>query len=272
MDMVAYLESEATPEQGDIPRRKLSECGNWLHFRHYYTVDKVRLHAASFCKQHLICPLCAIRRGAKTLKAYLDRYAVVQADHPELKAYLVTVTVQNGDDLDERMAHLKKSLRRLIHRRLEKRTTSEARNWAGGFFSIEVTNKGKGWHPHAHMIVLAPCEPSEKALAREWHTITGDSYIVNVSRRQGQEDTELFLEVCKYALKFSDLSLADNWTAALTLRGQRMLGSFGIFRGVDVPEELTDTPLDNLPFVDLFYRYLQGRGYSFDPSGPPVST
>ena len=45
----------------------LQACGNYLHFRHYYTVDQVRLHAAHFCKQHLICPLCAIRRGSKTL-------------------------------------------------------------------------------------------------------------------------------------------------------------------------------------------------------------
>ena len=47
-------------------------CGDYLLFRHFFTVDKVKLHAAQFCKAHLLCPLCAIRRGAKALAAYLD--------------------------------------------------------------------------------------------------------------------------------------------------------------------------------------------------------
>jgi hypothetical protein len=49
-------------------------------FRHYFTIDKVRLHGASFCMKHLLCPLCAIRRGAKALKAYLDRWEVIQVE------------------------------------------------------------------------------------------------------------------------------------------------------------------------------------------------
>ncbi|MFG4936873.1 hypothetical protein ACF0DY_32410, partial [Pseudomonas aeruginosa] len=72
-------------------------------------MDKIRLHAASFCKQHLICPLCAIRRGAKSLAAYLARYEVIRAQHPHLSPYLVTFTVKNGPDLAERFEHLHKS-------------------------------------------------------------------------------------------------------------------------------------------------------------------
>ncbi|WP_430930393.1 hypothetical protein, partial [Pseudomonas aeruginosa] len=75
-----YLEGR--PAQNAVKARAgLSACGEWLHFREYYTVDKIRLHAASFCKQHLICPLCAIRRGAKSLAAYLARYDVIRAQH-----------------------------------------------------------------------------------------------------------------------------------------------------------------------------------------------
>lgn len=46
---------------------KLENCSNYLLFRHYHTVDQVRLHSANFCKKHLLCPMCAIRRGAKML-------------------------------------------------------------------------------------------------------------------------------------------------------------------------------------------------------------
>ena len=59
---------------------KVQGCGDYLVFRHYFTVDRVRLHGASLCKKHLLCPLCAIRRGAKSLKAYLDRFEIIQAE------------------------------------------------------------------------------------------------------------------------------------------------------------------------------------------------
>lgn len=44
----------------------------------------------------------------------------------------------------------------------------------------------------------------------------------------------------------------------LGLEGKRLLGSAGCFRGVEVPDELNDELLDDLPYVDLFYRFLRG--------------
>jgi hypothetical protein len=45
-----------------------------------------------------------------------------------------------------------------------------------------------------------------------------------------------------------------------TLKGKRLLGSAGCFRGVEVLEELTDEPLDDLPYVELFYRWSAWKG------------
>ncbi|HAN48723.1 MAG TPA: hypothetical protein DCQ20_07580 [Nitrospira sp.] len=247
---------------------KLASCANYLLFRHYYTVDKVRLHAASFCKKHLLCPMCAIRRGAKMLKAYLDRYQAVIADHPHLRPYLVTVTVKNGPDLAERLRHLRSALRRMTQARRDylKRGgfCPQFVKSQGGFHSIEATNKGKGWHPHGHMIWLCGSEPDQKALSAEWHAWTGDSFIVDV--RPLHDPVEGFLEVCKYALKFSDLSEEDNWHAYQVMSGQRLIDSHGLMRGVEIPESLLDEPLDGLPYVDLLYRYLGEAGYSFTRS------
>jgi hypothetical protein len=39
-----------------------------------------------------------------------------------------------------------------------------------------------------------------------------------------------------------------------TLKGKRLLGSAGCFEVSEVPEELTDEPLDDLPYVELFYQ------------------
>jgi hypothetical protein len=111
------------------------------------------------------------------------------------------------------------------------------------------------------MVALAEVEPSQERLSREWHAITGDSFVVDVRPIDLADPAAGFLEVFKYALKFSDMSPADTYAAHLVLRGRRLVGSAGAFRGIEVPESLTDEPLDGLPYVELLYRYLAG-GYT----------
>lgn len=269
--MLEHLRGAPSPEATKTASG-LATCGNYLHFREYFTVGKVRLHNATFCKQHLVCPLCAIRRGAKALGAYLTRWQVIQEERPELRPYLLTLTVKNGDDLDERQEHLTKALRKLMDRRRYFNAGTRGAPYTelckaeGAVYTLELTNKGNGWHPHCHMIVLAASAPSQSALSAEWHKITGDSMIVDCRPITG-DPSEGFMEVFKYAVKFSDLSLEDNWHAAQRLKGKRLLNSFGLFRGVQIPESLLDEPLDELPYWDRFYRYLGGE-YQFTGESP----
>jgi plasmid rolling circle replication initiator protein Rep len=70
----------------------------------------------------------------------------------------------------------------------------------GAVWSYEVKrgqNSGE-WHPHLHMIALAEQQPSQERLSREWHQITGDSFVVDVRPIVG-DPAEGFLEVFKYA-------------------------------------------------------------------------
>lgn len=241
---------------------RVEHCGEYLLFRHYFTVDQVRLHAARFCKKHLLCPLCAIRRGAKALQAYLPRYEAVRASRVDLMPFLVTLTVKDGEDLAERFKHLMASQRELWMRRHRGRGSVldqvEAAVW-----SYEV-KRGAGsglWHPHLHMVALSPAKPDAAALAGEWHEITGDSFVVDVRPIDQEDVASGFLEVFKYALKFSDMEVSDTYAAFRVLARRRLVGSAGLFRGIEIPEQLTDEPLDDLPFVELFYRYVAGRGY-----------
>lgn len=252
-------------EQGDELARMgttVENCGEYLLFRHYFTVNKVRLHAANFCRKHLLCPLCAIRRGAKGLKAYLDRWEVIRAEKPALRPFLVTLTVKDGPDLAERFRHLHKAQRELWKRKQRKRGSC-LDGVKGAVWSYEV-KRGSGsglWHPHLHMIALAEVQPDQDELRREWHQITGDSFMCDVRPITG-DPVEGFMEVFKYAVKFSDQEPADTVHAFQVLKGKRLMDSSGAFRGVQVPEELTDEPLEGLPFVELFYRYVHGSGYS----------
>ena len=268
LDIAEYMRTSTAHQ---AMAAKVIGCGDYLQFRHYFTVDTVRLHAAQFCKKHLLCPLCAIRRGAKALAAYLARWEAIQAQKPALRPFLVTLTVKDGPDLAERFKHLHTSQRELWKRKQRGRGSS-LDGVQGAVWSYEV-KRGTGsgvWHPHLHMIALAEVEPNAERLSREWHEITGDSYIVDVRPISQEDPASGFIEVFKYAVKFSDQKPADTVHAWETLKGKRLLASSGCFRGVDVPDELTDdcSDLECLPFMDMLYRYMHGAGYTLDHTTP----
>lgn len=277
LEMLAYLDRAVQAEDWDgrpgsdpkLLRQRLDDCGNWLRFRHYTAVDEVRLQGASFCKQHLACALCAVRRGARLLGGYLPKYEQILRDHPGLRPELVTVTVKNGFHLPSRFAHLKECWQGLHRRVSREEGTSclKAAGFAGAVWSYEVTNIGNGWHPHLHAVVLSRRGIDVLALSQEWHRLTQDSFVVDVRPLQpGQEPAEAFSEVFKYAVKFSDLSPRDRFEAFCVLRGRRLVGSAGVFRGVEVSEELLDDELDGA-FIDYLYRYLRDAScYSLLPT------
>jgi hypothetical protein len=259
LDVVDYMET--VPEH-QVTANRVKTCGDYLVFRHYFTVDQVRLHGAKLCCKHLLCPLCAIRRGSKALKSYLDRWEVIRAEKTALKPFLVTLTVKDGPDLEERFKHLYKAQRELWMRKHRGRV-SPLHGVTGAVWSYEI-KRGKTsgeWHPHLHMIALAESIPDQAAISAEWHNITGDSFIVDVRAISQDDPVSGFMEVFKYAVKFSDQPPKDTVHAWATLRGKRLLGSSGDFRGVEVPQDLLDDPEDfaDLPYATLFYRFLQGH-------------
>ena len=264
-----YITALATVGETDIESyisisssiRKLSasvrNCGSYLVFRDYYTLGEIRLAQAFFCKKHLLCPLCAIRRGAKLLSRYLDRFHAITASESHLRPFLVTLTVKDGQDLAERFNHLHKSLRSYHKRRHGKRDICEAKKALGAVWSYEI-KRGKGsglWHPHVHAIWLCETPPDPQAVSREWRKITKDSYVVDVRPISQEDPVSGFLEVFKYAVKFSDQPEADTWHCYKTLRGRRLIGSFGAFYGIPEPDDLSDDPLEGMPYVERFFAY-----------------
>jgi hypothetical protein len=279
-DYIAALRPQSW--QSTRAAHELHHCGSYLVFRHYLQSDRVRLHALRSCKQHIICNLCAALRGARMAMSYWRRVQVVLEQRPELELHMVTLTVKNGDDLDERYRHLHRCVKKLHKRRTfaDGHLGSELRKVRGAVWSYEF-KRGSGsglWHPHMHAVWM--CErgngPDQAALSREWRDVTGDSFIVDVHGLYG-EPLDAFCEVFKYAVKFQDLPHADNWHAFEVLKRRRLIASSGVLWGVDVPEDLTDELLDEPEWVDVLYRFARGQGYVFrgivatDDSGSPAA-
>lgn len=101
------------------------------------------------------------------------------------------------------------------------------RNWKGGFYSLEVTNEGDGWHLHLHALVDAKWIDGGE-LARAWNSVTnGLGYIVKV---RDCRKADYLAELTKYVVKGSQ---AATWPAQTILtfieafRGKRTFGVFG---------------------------------------------
>lgn len=260
----------AKPEQ-------VRHCGAWLRFRHYYTVGQHKLTAGNFCDKPHVCGLCAILRGSRLLASYLARLQLVQVVEPDLRPALVTVSVRNGPDLRERLTHLRDSLRTLHARRHRPNQPSVMHDVAGGVYSVEITETGNGWHPHAHAIWMVPkhhdaLRPSREwalqKLSPEWQRITGDSYIVDarpivphLDEPEQNPYAKGFCEVFKYAVKPAELGRNKLLEALPVLLGQRLVGAFGCFYGIKEPTKLTDDldGLKGLPYFEYLYRFLCGR-------------
>ena len=258
-----------SPFEEDRYRKLASEvlsCANYLVFNNYYTVGQIRLSKITTCKKHLLCPVCARIRAAKQVSRYLERIDILKAENKNMKLAFLTLTVKNGEDLEERFEHLKNSFRKFQDRRRDYikkgRGFNELCKVDGAVFSYEITNQGNGWHPHIHAIVILNDWIDHDKLSTEWQDITLDSQIVDIRRIKG-DIAQGFLEVFKYALKFSELSLEHNLQAYDVLRGSRMQGSFGKLHGVKVPEKMTDDLLEDLPYLEMFYRYSAHKG-AFD--------
>ena len=133
----------------------------------------------------------------------------------------IVLTVQNTATLDKTNI---RSFRDAFTRLRKRRFT---RNWQGGFYALEVTNEGKGWHLHLHALVEAAWIDSAQ-LSQEWKSCTrGAGRIVHVRDCRG---SSYLSEVTKYAVKGVQLA---SWTPAQVrtfvqaFTGVRTFGVFG---------------------------------------------
>ena len=259
---------------------KLSECGNYLLFKNYYTVDEIKLAKMRVCNQHLLCPFCASIRASRSIQRNAPRVSEILRQNRKLKPVLLTLTVANGKDLAERQKHLMDAFRTLIKRRqdwLKKgRGYNQFCKLLGGFYSYENTyNEKTGeWHPHLHIFGVLEEWIDQEDLSETWHEITGDSYIVDIRRVKKHKELgygKAIAEVCKYALKFGDLSVQKTWEAFMVLKGDRKValrlsGSFGLLRGIKMDDEATadDDLQQDLPYLEMIYKFVFGKKSYYD--------
>src|SRR5438128_1308964 len=186
------------------------------------------------CLTSLFC-LSQARQPATLSTAFVCR---TQVD-------LMDLTLAPSDAVD-------KHHRRLFRLACHKRRTQELAQWlsAQGLLTPRLARLPhcRSWmifrhYPELDLIRLSnprPCDLNllllsrgplnPHALSAEWQTLTHDSYITYCQPRE--TDPRTFIEIFKYALKFSDLSYPDTFHVYEVLSHRKLMGSFGAFRGL----------------------------------------
>lgn len=268
-----------------VKLQRLSACGSFLQFRQYHTLTppKTVLSNSGACKQHLHCPLCAIRRAAKTVRKFDEKCKALLKDNPNLELHFAVLTIENEADFDTAFDCVTQAVRDMfVNRRFNRYARDGVKRYVSfldldaalidvvaGAYSVEVkrgTGSGK-WHPHINLLLLIERTPEHdrktgnwkldyEKLRNEWEKLTGGKG-KNVEIRlvtDFQEDKTVFVEIFKYAMKFSEMAFPDRYKAATALYRRNLSGSFGAFRGLDVDKDDTLEYAD-LPYLLLIYRY-----------------
>lgn len=201
-------------------------CATWLQYGVSQDGSK-QLSAANFCQLRL-CPLCSVRRARRN--AYrLSRVLDTVEASDGVRYVFLTLTIRNcsGEALGDTLQQLTKGWDRLLRQRPVRRAVK------GWFRALEITRRGKGYHPHIHAILAV--EPSyfsrssglyitQADWVSRWKQVLRVDYrpsvYIRVTRDKGGSTVgrAASLEAAKYTVKDSDYidpHLRDDVAAAI---------------------------------------------------------
>lgn len=223
---------------------KLEDCGDEIRLEcvncgHKRTTEKR-------CKKRW-CPSCAYFIAAERVDKYQSAAACFEWP------LFVTLTMRNSIDV-EGLTRLKAAWGKMRRRKLIREKVRS------GIIGYEVTNKGKGWHPHLHALLdcrwlslhvpepnikdsgeekKRKCQAAADELSRLWADVLGQE-TASVRVRRG--DSNALVEVLKYSCKGSELvACAEDVSPLIYLmQGMRLMTTFGAIRKLMKDESAED--------------------------------
>lgn len=229
-DLLIRLEAEEEDELAD----RLRKCGNPIVF---VCTSCSALHRAEQACHLKWCPVCARSRSAQRVAKYEAAAAHMQWPMHITLTRTNLATISQAD-----VFALKRAFKKLRRQHIWKK------NVVGGIVSIELTNKGKGWHPHMH--VLADCKwlAIDTPEPKRWHSRARKAELCQMASEELMhawsacidqllssikvrrcDGTTAVREVLKYSVKPSDLvdSVDPIGPAIRAISGGRLCTPFG---------------------------------------------
>jgi len=125
---------------------------------------KVRIRLNCGQRSCEICRRKAWGRNARILREIFKKF-------DNLRVFELTIkNIPQGQFTKETVRQLRRAFSKLIHRKYYREHIK------GGVYFVHITNRGRGWHIHLHIVYDGDYIPQSK-LSRDWKDITG-SYVV----------------------------------------------------------------------------------------------
>lgn len=224
--------SLARTNAAPLKMQHFDECGSTCYVQYSATLKRHRLSCNTCRNRH--CEPCMRARAGRLSLNLVDRLQ----SRPAGRYRFITLTLLHSDmPLADQIARLYRHFRALRARKSWKKTQR------GGAAVLEVKwiAKTRRWHPHLH-VISEGAYLDKTTLSKEWHSITGDSYIVDIRKLDRAKDAANY--VAKYVAKGSDSAVwfddaaADEWVVAT--KGVRACATYGTWRGY----KLMSPPID----------------------------
>lgn len=227
-DRKRVAEALARTDQPEHRTEAFSDCGQEAYvLRNVDDPSQYRI-VGSGCRDRFCLP-CATERSYVIANNVIDLIA-----HKEIRFLTLTIKT-DSEPLTESLDKLYRSFQALRRRAIW------TRNVFGGvaFLELKRSTKSHRWHPHLHCLIEGRWIEQRK-LSSVWHTITGDSFVVDI-RRPASNDT-----VARYVTKYASKPFNNSFVrqpplldeAILAMRGRKLCITFGRWRG----KLLTATP------------------------------
>lgn len=161
------------------------------------------------------CSVCRKKWFGYHFKALLDCVTSWKA------VYFLTLTTKNIPDEAfgrQDVQRIRKSLEALRRR---------SRSIDGGFYVVQATNRGKGWHLHLHVLYDGTFLP-KKWISDTWSEITAGSYIVDIRLVQDPKTAVRYL--LSDFLQTPRIRAEDETVFNLVFKGSRLVQPFGKYR------------------------------------------
>lgn len=196
--------------------KRFDECGTHCSLWHSKKADAFQIRG-QFCRNRWCVPCSTARsvRIKQNLAAWLQGRPC--------RFLTFTLKQHDPETLEQMLTRLRRSLTRLYRRPAWQ---SHVHGWAT-FIEVKRSSRQKAWHIHAHILADGSFWP-QKELAAEWHTVTGDSMIVDIRAVTDAKGGAYY--AAKYASKPCDtgsLETDAELQEAITTLGSRKLWSIG---------------------------------------------
>lgn len=201
----------------ELPRLDLAEPLETCHTQPVHIVCQACRHTESSLNHcdRFYCPMCTGRL------AWRRRRRIEWWAHQVAQPKHLVLTIRNTNTLT------KKHVKTFKHHLSRLRRSKLFSHVSGGLQSLEVTNEGRGWHLHAHLLLAGPYLPGAD-LAHKWARLVGQDFAI--VKIKSVQDKAYLQEVTKYAVKGSELASWGAWEIATfidSFTGLRAFSTFG---------------------------------------------